>query len=262
MGLCLAQQDSISAARLYIVGGATLGGFVYGHVLQNNMWWKGEKSPFHAEWKNDWKYALGADKIGHMFFPYMVTRTYSGLFRWAGLSAEKSIWYGSGVALTYQSYIEIRDGFSKKYGFSWGDWAADVAGAGIPVMQYYYPSIRDIRLKISFYSSEKFRKGSNAYIIDDYESTYHWISYPLQKVIPGFPGKLSFVNAALGHCIRYPDAANGGSHELFLSLDWDLEKIKTGWEIADALIAFLNHYHLPSPAIKVYPDIKFYGLKF
>src|SRR5688500_6605517 len=120
-----AQSDSsyreIDAGRLALVGGLTLGGFVYGHVLQTDIWWKGERSSFHLEWERDWSYALGADKLGHVFFPYAITHSYDRLLRWAEVDSTTAIWSAASLALAYQTYIEIRDGYSAQWGFSLGD---------------------------------------------------------------------------------------------------------------------------------------------
>ena len=57
--------SSIRPLRLALVGGLAAGGFVVGHVLLTDLWWKGERSRFHFNWRDDWRYALGADKAGH-----------------------------------------------------------------------------------------------------------------------------------------------------------------------------------------------------
>ncbi|MFN5875034.1 MAG: hypothetical protein ACK45E_02025, partial [Ignavibacteria bacterium] len=39
--------SAISPIRLGIVGGATIGGFVMGHAVLNDLWWKGTPTDFH-----------------------------------------------------------------------------------------------------------------------------------------------------------------------------------------------------------------------
>ncbi|MBC8144340.1 MAG: DUF2279 domain-containing protein [bacterium] len=255
------QPDNL---RLALIGGVTVGGFIYGHVLQSDIWWKGDRSDFHFEWKHDWTYALGADKLGHMWFPYATTHTYSHLFRWAGVDSTTAIWSAASLALAYQTYIEVRDGFSAVWGFSWGDCAANVVGAGLPVAQHYLPALRLFDYEISFYPSDRFRAGTHAAIIDDYESAHHWLSLHMANVIPDswrgyYP---EFIDVAIGHGVRELDDKGGGRHEIYLALDWNLDRLPGDWWGWNLLRHVLRHYHLPSPAIRLYPGPVHVGFRF
>jgi hypothetical protein len=254
----------VDALRLAAVTGVTAGGFVYGHVLQSNLWWKGERSEFHVEWDHDWRYALGADKLGHAWFPYMITHSYDRLLRWSGVDSTTAIWSAASLALSYQTYIEIRDGYSAAWGFSWGDMAANTVGAALPVAQHYIEPLRVIDYKISFYPSERFRAGTHAAIIDDYESSYHWLVLHVDDVLPAewsdhYPG---FVDLALGHGVKGLDDEGGGRHEIFLALDWNLDRLPGDWWGWSLLRHIVRHYHLPSPAIRLYPGPITVGIRF
>lgn len=255
-------QDTISYTKLAVVGGGTLGGLVYGYALQDHMWWKGEKSTFHSEWTQDWTYAMGSDKIGHAFFPYLVSRTYTMLLTGCGLDTARAVWYSSGFALAYQSFIEVRDGFSAEWGFSWGDFGADVIGAGLPVLQLYYPALNDYSLKISYYPSDRFRNDHNKYIMDDYESTYHWLSINPRAILPEIMSTRlpKWLHLAIGHSVAELENPSRRTHQLFISVDWNLEGIETGVPICQKIFRVLNHYHLPAPAIMIYP--RFAGFLF
>jgi hypothetical protein len=254
----------ISAPRLALVGGITAGGFIGGYLLQSNLWWKGEKSAFHFDWGHDWNYALGADKAGHFFFPYLVTNIYGQAFSWCGIDTTTSLWLAGGVALTHQTFVEIKDGFSKAWGFSWGDFGANTLGAAYPIMQHHLPPLRNFDFKISFYPSEKFKAGAYSAIIDDYESTYHWLSVDVHNLLPRdmrdyYP---AWMNIALGHSVKDLDLQGAGTHELFLALDWNLEGLPgDGW-FWNLLKKNLNYYRLPAPAVKIYPGVVWYGVHF
>jgi len=253
----------INYYKLAFVGSATIGGFVYGQSFQKNLWWKGEKSPFHFNWKEDWSYALGADKFGHFYFPMLAASMYGDAFIWVGFTAEQSLFYGGMTALTYQTFTEIKDGFSKQWGFSWGDFSANVLGAAYPLLQYKYPPLKNINMKISFFPSERFKQGSNRVIFDDYESTYHWLSISIASYLPNEIKKYypQFINIAVGHSVKGIDAGNR-TRELFLSLDINTIELPGSSPFLQFLKKYLNYYHLPMPAVKVYPDIVWYGLKF
>lgn len=259
-------QDSteINYYKLGAISGITVGGFIYGHALQSDIWWKGEKVPFRFEWDYDWKYALGADKLGHFYFPYLMTNVYSDAFQWSGIEKNKSLIYAASLSFIYQTFIEVKDGFSKEWGFSWGDFAANTMGASYPILQNKFPSMKNINLKVSFYPSERFKNNSHSVIFDDYESTYHWLTFNIKYFLPDkikvwYP---SWVNIALGHGVRELDSPNGGKHEIFIALDWNLEELPgEGWFLK-LLKKYLNFYKLPAPAVQITPELVWFGLKF
>ncbi|MFA6596994.1 MAG: DUF2279 domain-containing protein [Ignavibacteriaceae bacterium] len=259
------QQDSskINYYKLSFIGGVTLGGFIYGQAFQKNLWWKGEKSPFHFNWKEDWTYALGADKFGHFFFPMFAANIYADAFVWSGFEEEKSLLYGGITALTYQSFTEIKDGFSKQWGFSWGDFSANVFGATYPLLQCKYPQLKNFNMKISFFPSERFKNGSHKVIFDDYESTYHWLSISIANYLPDEVRKYypAFLNVAIGHSVKGFDT-NSRHHEIYLALDLNIDELPGNSSFLKFIKKYLNFYHLPMPAVKVYPDVVWYGLKF
>lgn len=256
--------DTISYTRFGIVSGLTVAGVAAGYMMQKDMWWKGEKRSFHFEWDKDWKYALGADKVGHTFTPYLLSRTYQDIFTWCNLSEKEAAWYASGFALSYQTFIEIRDGYLAEWGFSWGDFGADVLGAALPVAQVYYPSLQQLHLKISFYPSQRFKDGSNRYIVDDYESTFHWLVIDPQAFLPETVTRNipRWIKLAVGHNVQQLDSPQGGTHHIYLSLDWNLEAIQTSSPLLRSVLKFFNHYHLPAPAISVYPKFAGFLVKF
>lgn len=262
---CIAKDSTeINYYKLGAIGGVTIGGFIYGHALQTDIWWKGEKSSFRFEWDYDWKYALGADKFGHFYFPYLMTNVYSDAFQWSGIEKKKSLYYAASLAFLYQTYIEVRDGFSKEWGFSWGDFAANTIGATYPILQDEIPFLKNINMKLSFYPSERFKNNSHSVIMDDYESTYHWLTFNIYNFLPDnikswYP---QWINLAIGHGVRELDSPNGGRHEVFIALDWNLEALPGESSFIKLLKKYLNFYKLPAPAVQITPELVWFGLKF
>lgn len=256
-------KDSVSYNKLAIIGGLTGAAFIYSYAIQNTIWWKGTKSNFHFNFNQDWKYAMGSDKYGHLFFGAAITNTYSNFFEWSGMEKKDALKYSAILAFSYQTFIEIRDGFSKDYGFSWGDLTANFFGALYPNLQLAYPFLQNINFKISYFPSERFKNGSNRYLIDDYESTYNWITVNLNYFTPREikPYVPEFINIAIGHSVKQLNI-NSRHHEIYLSLDWSFKKLKSNNKLLNALISLLEMYHFPAPAIKIYPDVIWYGLKF
>ncbi len=254
---------AVNPTKLAIVGGITVAGFVAGYALQDNLWWKGAGGAFHFDWDHDWRYALGADKLGHFYFPYAVTTIYAQAFRWCGMDTVGSLWWAGGLALAHQTFVEVRDGFSRQWGFSWGDVTANTLGAALPVAAGYVPALQAVRVKLSYDPSEKFRAGGYRAIIDDYESTYHWASVGLRDLVPAaWRGDVpAWLAIAVGHSVKGLDLAGAGHHEIYLALDWNLEGLPgDGW-FWNLLKKNLNLYHLPSPAVRILPGVVWYGLK-
>lgn len=249
-------------ARLALIGGVSAGVFTYTNIILSKAWWQNYPAPFHVNSNEDYRYALNADKFGHFYTPYLLTLLYARAFQWAGLSETTGLYLGVGIGTVFQLYSELRDGFSR-YGFSWGDCAANLAGAAFPLLQYHYPVLRSFIPKISFEASEKVRRGEYNVIIDDYESTYNWLSVSIHDFLPAamqgwYP---RWLNIAIGHSVKGLDKQGAGWHELYLSLDWNFGALPDcGW-VCNVLKWFFSAYRLPAPAVRLLPDVVWYGIK-
>ena len=262
-------SDTIAAGeldvtRFAIVAGGTAVALGIGWAVQDNLWWKGQPAPFHVNAERDYYYALNADKVGHMQFGYTVTTTYTDLFRWCNMDSTTAVWSAAGLSFAHHTFVEIRDGFSQKLGFSWGDFTANAFGAGFPILQHYIPILRPIDFQISFYPSDAYRTREFRSIIDDYTSTYYWAAFTIYDWLPSsvqewYP---PWLGVAVGLSVENLDYQGGGNHAVYLSLDWNLSRIKGLPDWLDDVLRLLHLYHLPAPAVKVYPEVVWYGLKF
>lgn len=144
----LTPSDSFHKGRFWAAAGAgtaIYGGFAYG-LYQS--WYKNyELSSFHTF--NDLHEWQQMDKVGHLFTTHFEANLlYSGA-RWAGISPRGARWSAAGIALWLQTTIEVMDGFSSKWGFSWSDMAFNAAGAGLFVGQEYLWEEQRILVKVS-----------------------------------------------------------------------------------------------------------------
>lgn len=202
--------------------------------------------------------------MGHGTFAYAVTTVYADLFHWSGMDSTASVWSGAGVAMAYQTYIEIRDGFSADYGFSWGDVAANTMGATLPVIKHYAPALRPIDLQLSFWPSDSYKAGEYNSIIDDYTSTTHWLAVSVVDWMPDSWQRIypPWLGVAIGHSVENLKGQGGGNHAVYLSLDWNLARIPRIAPWLQSVLRILHLYHLPAPAVKIYPTVTWYGLRF
>ncbi len=144
----LEPADTLDRARFYTcvaTGTAIYAGASYGLY---HLWYKNhELTGFHTfddlgEW-ND------MDKIGHTVTAYNeCVLAYYGA-RWTGLERNNSIALAAGVGTLLQGTIEVMDGFSAKWGFSWADMAFNTLGVGLFVGQEAAWREQRISLKLS-----------------------------------------------------------------------------------------------------------------
>lgn len=105
------------------------------------------RSRFHSF--NDWPGWLGMDKAGHAFTAYFESKWAGHAFRWTGMPERHAVWAGALTGTLFQTTLEVLDGFSAEWGFSWGDVAFNSLGSGLYVGQHYLWNEQRIKLKLS-----------------------------------------------------------------------------------------------------------------
>jgi len=112
-----------------------------------------------------------------------ITHLTSGAAKWAGFTRKQSIIIGEVYGLLYLSTIEVLDGFSAGWGFSWGDELANIGGGLLFSSQQYYWKEQRLRLKFSYHPTTYAADrptilGSNAVesLIKDYNGQTYWLS--------------------------------------------------------------------------------------
>ena len=126
-GQYLIPSDSLIDKRvtaITVAGGVTYGAGMY---LLGNAWYKNSLTN-NFRFFNDNGEWLQVDKIGHIFSAYNESRVVYQMYKWAGVSEDNSILLGLSAGLLAQTSLEIFDGFSEKWGFSWGDMSANFIG--------------------------------------------------------------------------------------------------------------------------------------
>ena len=98
----------------------------------NELWYNDfPRSKFHLI--NDTDEWLQMDKMGHIMSSYYVGKLGADVLNWSGVSKKNQLIYGSTLGFTFLSAVEIFDGYSKEWGFSWSDIAANAIGTGLYV---------------------------------------------------------------------------------------------------------------------------------
>ncbi len=258
-------RTSIVPWRAAVIGGALTAVFIGLDIYQRNSWWKGQRGEFHIAPDND--YALQVDKVGHFYGGALSTFIGRKSAQWTGFSDEASVWVGALIGTTFELWVEYQDGFATDWGFSPGDAIMDVAGALYPVAQHYVPPLAAFQPKFSYYPSndllEGRHKGGN--IIDDYQGQTYWMGIQVHELLPPSwkPYWPEWLGLALGVSARNLSNRDERFRGVIVSLDYDVTKIIPGdsWFLR-SLKEGLNFVHFPAPAVRISPDVVFYGLYF
>ena len=270
-------HSSVSHTRLWLVGGLHAAFWTSSYIALDKTWYSNyPRSSFHffndnSEWQQ-------MDKLGHVWTSYNVGRASAELWAWTGLSRKKSVMYGGLSAIAYQSIIEIQDGFSAEWGFSWGDMTANVMGAAAYVSQELGWKDQRIQIKMSYWPydyppdlisrrNQLFGSGLAERTLKDYNSQTYWISANLKSFFPA--SKLpAWLNVSLGYSA---DGMLGGTENtwtdkqgnhfdrtdiprvrrFFIAPDIDLTKIKTKSKLLKTIFFTLNILKIPAPAIEL-----------
>jgi hypothetical protein len=144
----LIPSDTLNKTRFWSCAIGTTAAYAGATYGLYNVWYKQyELTSFHTfddsrEWKN-------MDKTGHLLTTYTQARIVYGGARWTGVSKNKAIWTGVGVGMLLQSSLEVMDGYSAKWGFSWSDMGFNALGAAMFAAQQHFWDEQRFLLKIS-----------------------------------------------------------------------------------------------------------------
>ncbi len=238
------------------------------------------QSSFHTV--NDFGNWYGIDKVGHMTTTYAVGQASFDALRWSGLPENKAIWYGGLTGWSYLAVVEVMDGFSEEWGFSWGDFGFNTLGAGLFIAQQKVWQEQRLTLKFSFHHTEyaQYRPdllgdGWQEQWLKDYNGQTYWLSasprsfagdkmrwWPAWLNIAGGYGIDGFVSAD-GSNLAYPDII--AQRQYYLSLDLDLRKLKIKNDFLRTVLHTISFIKIPSPTLEFnqhHGGTKFYWLYF
>ncbi len=225
---------------------------------------------------NEWKQM---DKMGHVMTSYYVGKIGMELLDWSGVSRKNQILYGGTLGFTFLTAVEVLDGFSKEWGFSVGDIAANAAGTGLLIGQELLWQEQRITLKYSFHQTSyaDIRPGTLGenflqQTIKDYNGQTYWLSANLwsfakESKIPkwlniavgyGAEGMLYGENLPTNQFSQNP------YRQFYLSFDIDLVKIPTKSKFLKSVFSVINFIKIPAPTLEFRSKggIKFHYLYF
>lgn len=260
-------SDTLNLTRkksVLITESVTLAGALVG---LNQLWYKDyPKSNFHTI--NDNNQWLQLDKVGHFYSTYHVGKIGADVLAWSGASKKEQLLYGATVGFGFLTVVEVFDGYSQEWGFSWGDMLANASGTGLYVGQELLWHEQRITPKFSFHQThfaqnrpETLGSSFNEQLLKDYNGQTYWLSFNLysfthSKVLP------KWLNLALGYGGKgmiygsNSEAFENGisqspKREFYLSLDVDLTKIKTKSHFLKTIFSTFNTIKVPAPTLQI-----------
>jgi len=233
----------------------------------NQLWYADyPRSKFHT--LNDADEWLQMDKVGHVFSSYQIGRAGANILNWSGVSKKNQLVYGSTLGFTFLTAVEVFDGFSEEWGFSWSDMAANAAGTGLYVGQELLWEEQRITLKCSFHQTkyapqrpDKLGEGFIEEMLKDYNGQTYWLSANVhsffkESQIPkwlnvaigyGADGMLTGKSETVNNLI----ISHQRKRQFYLSLDVDLSRIETKSHVLKTIFEVFNVIKVPFPTLEL-----------
>lgn len=226
------------------------------------------QSSFH--FYNDNGEWLQMDKVGHSTAAYHVGLMGYEALRLAGCDEKRSLLYGGPLGFVFLTTVEIFDGLSNGWGFSWGDIAANAFGTGLFMGQQALWHEQRISMKYSYHNTEfpQYRPdllGSNLpeRMLKDYNGQTIWLSFNIKSFLDKESKFPSWINLALGYSGEGMTGAfhNVNQHngieipyydrkrQFILSPDIDLTRIPVDNIFLKTTLKVLSFIKIPMPAI-------------
>ncbi|HMC00734.1 MAG TPA: DUF2279 domain-containing protein [Flavobacteriaceae bacterium] len=232
----------------------------------NQLWYSDyPRSKFHV--LNDNEEWLQMDKFGHVFTSYQLGKYGASILNWSGVDKKEQLIYGGTLGFVFLTSVEVLDGFSEEWGFSWGDIMANIAGTGLYISQELLWKEQRIALKYSFHQTkyasmnpEKLGDSFSEQILKDYNGQTYWLSANIHSFFK--ETKLpKWLNIAVGYGAEgmlygIEDTDNqlinskNRIRQYYLSLDIDLTKFKTHSHVLRSILDVLNVFKVPFPTIE------------
>jgi uncharacterized protein YfiM (DUF2279 family) len=260
--------DTLSTSRRNLVVVSELVLTTAALVGLNEVWYADyEKSSF--QFKNDNQDWLQMDKAGHVYSSYHLGRLSAEMLAWSGVSKKNQLLYGAGYGFFFLTAVEMFDGYSAEWGFSWGDVAANAGGTALYVSQELLWDEQRIIPKFSFHTTlyanqrpELLGEHFSEQILKDYNGQTYWLSANLHSFFKG--SKIpKWLNVAVGYgaegmltsrkntnqSIELPN--DDRFRQFYLSFDVDLSKIETKSHFLKSLFSLFNTIKIPSPTFEI-----------
>jgi hypothetical protein len=222
----VAPLPDLRSTNTLVIGGMAAGVAAYGLA----KWWDegftGRFTTGNEGWFGQDTSSGGADKLGHAYFANASVRVMSLVFQSYGNDPDTAARLAFWSAFGTMTAVEVADGFSKQYTFSWQDAAMNAVGAAFGWWCERYPEVDallDFRLMY-----QKSQQSSSWDPAGDYSGqTYLLVGkasgVPRLRDVP----MLRYVEVALGYGARSFDGPPGAtpSRNVYYGLQLNLSAL-------------------------------------
>lgn len=218
---------------------------------------------------HEWK---GMDKLGHITTAWWASQFLFESQKTLGLPERSSLYRALGTSFAFMTTIEVFDGFSKGWGFSWSDMAANTLGFALFTSQELTFNEQKFILKYSYQNTiepyvrpELLGSSVGERMLKNYNGQTYWLSYPIKnlglKETP-FPesiclslgyGASGMIGARDNSFLKeqtffQPNSFNRRS-EWYLSLDIDLSKVRIKGKFWKVFSSAFRWIKIPFPSL-------------
>lgn len=276
-----APSPELNRTRFVAVVGAQIAGYGGSLGFLSSAWYRDyDQTPFHPfDDSREW---LQMDKAGHFTTGFYLARIGIDMYEWTGTEKWKATLYGGAGSLLYMTGIELLDGYSDGWGFSWGDMAANWLGTsfimGRKMSMYkgmnsrYHRIVRGISFKFSFHKTgwaemrpSLLGNTLSENILKDYNGQSYWMSFNLSAFMNKESKFPKWLNVAFGYggegmISGHPEfvtLASGNTiwverhRQYYISLDIDLTEIKTRSHFLKTVFETISFIKIPAPALEM-----------
>jgi Predicted periplasmic lipoprotein (DUF2279) len=251
------------------------GGFAALHVYFHHAWWSGTPA---KNWfvENDWGgFNHDADKFGHFFGGYQLTRISSELLLAGCVQPSRAALWGALYSYAFAFQVKEWDGTQQMYGFNPSDLMFDVAGEVFAVAQQHTKVLQAIKPVFSYRPTEAYRTrnepghGGQPRPSTDYSGQTYWFSTDVNALLPdrAKPFWPAIIRFSPGFSITdYIDPRTGAGlkakRRIFLSLDLDPEHLPGDNKVWRTVKHELSFLRIPGPTLQITPATKFVGAHY
>ena len=213
------------------------------------------------------------DKVGHFHSTFQISNLTMKAFAWAGYNNKQKLFIGGTLGYGYMTAIEVMDGYSKGWGFSWPDMAANTLGTALAIGQEAAWKEQRFNLKIGFhqtsyaqYNPNLLGKNLSEQMLKDYNGQTYWLSVSpftfikSDKKLPkwlclsfGY-GADGMLGANYNNVVVQDNEGNvttfDRQRQYYFSIDVDLSKIKTRSKFLNAVPNSFNILKIPAPTLE------------
>jgi hypothetical protein len=264
---CFQKSDTLLPKRAVFTGVGT--GVIWsgGTIGLSQIWYKEyPKSDFH--FFRDGHNWLQMDKAGHFYTANRISFVATSAFEWAGCNSKRAVFLGGTVGFGLQTTLEIMDGMSAEWGFSWSDMLANGLGTIAFSAQKMTWNEQRVLTKFSYHPTDYAALrpdvlGTTIFerLLKDYNGQTYWLSICPSSFLQTskFP---EWLCASIGYSVDqkligdkeyYVDPVSNrlyqSQRQWIVSLDIDFSKLPIRSPWMKKVVNQLNYLKIPFPAL-------------